>query len=86
MGSSPTTGGYFLNSNLNLSLNFKLLKLLRYSLFFSRFFIFFLRFLTLPDDQLAIIDRYLKSGRPAVTFRGGRPLFMGYWLLVTGGW
>ena len=31
--------------------------------------IFFLRFLTLPEDQLAHIESYLKSGKPVVGFR-----------------
>jgi azurin len=31
--------------------------------------IFFMRFLTLPEDQLGYIERYLKSGKPVVGFR-----------------
>jgi hypothetical protein len=31
--------------------------------------IFFVRFLTLPDDQLKLIERYLESGKPLVGFR-----------------
>lgn len=38
--------------------------------------IFYMRFLTLPDDQLAIIDRYVKSGKPVVGFRTSSHAFM----------
>lgn len=31
--------------------------------------VFFLRFLTLPDDQFAHLERYLKSGKPVVGLR-----------------
>lgn len=31
--------------------------------------IFYLRFLTLPEDQMAMIEAYLKSGKPVVGFR-----------------
>lgn len=38
--------------------------------------IFFLRFLTLPEDQMAHIESYLKSGKPVVGFRTTTHAFM----------
>lgn len=38
--------------------------------------IFFLRFLTLPDSQLQMIDDYLKSGKPVVGFRTSSHAFI----------
>jgi uncharacterized cupredoxin-like copper-binding protein/lysophospholipase L1-like esterase len=38
--------------------------------------IFFMRFLTLPEDQFAYVENYLKSGKPVVGFRTSSHAFM----------